>query len=439
MTLQQAWWQHLGSVRWFGGKGAAGSITDLTPLPWYTEPDAVPAVRSEVATIDYADGRREFYHLLVAHYPAGTAPVTPLATVEDADVVDATTDPTAVAAFVEACRTRAVSAMRWRRPQPAPWPTGVWGGEQSNTTVTLGGEALFKLFRRIEPGPNLDAEILDALDGSGCAVPALLGRLAAAWPAGTPEAQTGATDLGIVIERVPGAQDGWQLASAACAAETDFAGSARALGEALASVHAALLTAFGGAEASGDELAGLMTQRLDAATASASALVPYRDALASAFGALRGRKVTVQRIHGDFHLGQTLRSSVAGQGDTAGGGHRWWIIDFEGEPVKSAAERRAPDSPWRDVAGMLRSFDYARSAHAEPDSAAARRWAAQARTAFVEGYCGATGDAPADLLAAYETDKAVYEVVYETRNRPDWVKIPLRAVADRASAAGQAR
>ncbi len=412
--LPAAWWRHLASVRWFGGKGAPGAITALEALPWYTAPDAVPAVRSEIATIDYADGRREFYHLLVAHYPAGAAPVDVLARLEAVDVVDATTDPAAVRAFVDACQRRGVPGMTWTVPQPPAAEVRVWAGEQSNTTVTLDDASLFKLFRRIEPGPNLDAEVLGALAGSGTAVPALFGRLTAAWPAGA------TTDLGMVIERVPGARDGWEIATAACAAGTDFSADARALGAALASVHAHLAATFGVGTASGDDLTAVMTHRLDDAVAVAEVLRPHRDALAAAIAGLRGRSLSVQRVHGDFHLGQTLRSPAG-----------WTIIDFEGEPAKTAAERRAPDSVWRDVAGMLRSFDYARSAHPDPASEAARAWSRAARTAFCAGYCGAQ-ELPTGVLAPYLVDKAVYEVVYETRNRPSWVGIPLGAITELA-------
>jgi maltokinase len=91
------------------------------------------------------------------------------------------------------------------------------------------------------------------------------------------------------------------------------------------------------------------------------------------------------------------------------------------------AERRAPDSVWRDIAGMLRSFDYAAASVPGADSAA---WAAECRAAFLRGYTGGElKAADAGLLRAYEADKAIYEVVYETRNRPDWVDIPMRAVA----------
>lgn len=411
MSLEEAWWGHLNRVRWFGGKGSAGAVSALEPLGWYTAADAVPGVRSEIATIDYADGRREWYHLLAAHYPAGTAPVAPLATVDGTDVVDATTDPDAVAALVAACQSGRLPAMTWTHPLPAASQTKVWPGEQSNTTITMDAGALFKVFRRIEPGTNLDAEVLGALDGSAAAVPALFGRLVGDWPAGA------STDLGMVIERVTGARDGWEIATAACAADDDFSDQARSLGRALSVVHGELSRIFGTEQASGDALVDLMTERLDEAVAAAGVLAPYRDGLAASLAELRGRELEVQRIHGDFHLGQTL-SSPAG----------WTIIDFEGEPAKSAAERRAFDSVWRDVAGMLRSFDYARSVHPAPDSHGPRAWARQARTAFLEGYCGA-GRVPQELLGAYETDKAVYEVVYETRNRPDWVPIPLSAVA----------
>ena len=121
-------------------------------------------------------------------------------------------------------------------------------------------------------------------------------------------------------------------------------------------------------------------------------------------------------MHGDFHLGQTLRTPSG-----------WKIIDFEGEPAKTLAERAAPDSVWRDVAGMLRSFDYAAASLPGPASGG---WAAECREAFLEGYAGGPlPPADAALLAPYEADKAIYEVIYEVRNRPDWVAIPMAAVA----------
>jgi maltose alpha-D-glucosyltransferase/alpha-amylase len=145
------------------------------------------------------------------------------------------------------------------------------------------------------------------------------------------------------------------------------------------------------------------------------------------------------RVHGDYHLGQTLRTP---DGD-------WAIIDFEGEPARSLAERRQRASVLKDVAGMLRSFAYARGAaeraaeaSAVPDREARDRlavWESGARRAFLEGYRQALAaaamrfvpdddEAFARALAAWELDKALYEVAYEARNRPDWLELPLRSL-----------
>ena len=181
-----------------------------------------------------------------------------------------------------------------------------------------------------------------------------------------------------------------------------------------------------------------MRRRLDAAVGVVAGLERHRESLEATFAAVAeiDEPVPIQRVHGDYHLGQTLRT-VRG----------WKIVDFEGEPAKPLAERVRPDSRWRDVAGMLRSFDYA--AHAvEADvedrgpqiAYRALEWAERNRSAFLAGYLEAsegtseTNDAamsPAQraLLRAYEVDKAVYETVYETRNRPSWLSIPLSAIA----------
>lgn len=406
-TANTAWMRHLETVRWFGGKGAGARLVHRDAVATHTPAGVVPAVRSEVATLAHPDGRTEHYHLLVAHY-AGEAPegtVTLGSEVVDGvevTLVDATTDPAAVRAFVTATQ-----------PAFAEHPVAVWGGEQSNTTLTLGRSDLYKLFRKVEPGPNLDAEVLLALGGG--TVPALRGRLAADWPTGT------STDLGMVIERVQGARDGWELASAACASGEDFSGPARTLGAALRDVHTRMADAFGTEQVAGDVVADTMSARLDAAAASAPELATHADALRATFDTLGGTTLDVQRVHGDFHLGQTL--AVQGEGEASG--VAWTIIDFEGEPAKTAAERRALDAPLRDLAGMVRSFDYARSAHAEPASAQAIGWSDAARAAFLDGY---GGDVDEPLLTAYVIDKAIYEVMYELRNRPTWVGIPLRAI-----------
>ena len=120
----------------------------------------------------------------------------------------------------------------------------------------------------------------------------------------------------------------------------------------------------------------------------------------------------------------------------------WVLLDFEGEPLRPLAQRNLPDSPLRDVAGLLRSLDYVAGAVHLEHGRTAQQWAADARAAFLHGYAESTGWAlehgPLQvLLAAFEADKAVYEALYEARNRPDWLPIPLAAL-ERISAPGAA-
>jgi len=117
----------------------------------------------------------------------------------------------------------------------------------------------------------------------------------------------------------------------------------------------------------------------------------------------------------------------------------WVVLDFEGEPASPLAQRRARSSPLRDVAGMLRSFDYAARHQllTHPDAASlatkASDWVRRNSDAFCAGYAAAGGLDPAEnsvLLRAMLLDKAVYEVIYEARNRPTWIPIPLESIAE---------
>jgi len=152
-------------------------------------------------------------------------------------------------------------------------------------------------------------------------------------------------------------------------------------------------------------------------------LEELRDAVTAVYD--RAEQATwpsLQRIHGDLHLGQVI--------DAPGRG--WLLLDFEGEPLRPLPERTAPDLALRDVAGMLRSLDYAAgAAHREHGADVPAEWAVAARTAFLDGYAREAGHDPredAELLAALELDKALYEAVYEVRNRPDWLPIPVAGV-----------
>ncbi|MFH0521946.1 maltokinase [Streptomyces sp. M41] len=291
--------------------------------------------------------------------------------------------------------------------------------EQSNSSVVYGDTFILKLLRRVVPGVNPDLELPLALAREGCdRVPA-----PTAWMRA--ELAGESYVLGVLQPFVQGATDGWELALRELAKGEDFAAAARALGRATAEVHLALARTLPTATLGHTQVQQLvdgMVERLDAAVQAVPALRPYAVGLRSAFEALadlaaEGCTWTAQRIHGDLHLGQCLRSPAG----------RWWLIDFEGEPSKPLAERRMPQPPVRDVAGMLRSFDYA--AHsADPPVPG---WANSCRAAYCSGYAQVSGADPRTdpvLLRAYETDKAIYEVVYEARHRPDWLPVPLSAI-----------
>lgn len=418
--LAAAWGAHLQSARWFSGKGRSFAVVDLRPLHWYTPPGTWPAVRSELVQVRYGDGGTECYQLVSSYLPAGTAAeqlvvaTTQLPELGEVDVLDATAHPESMAAMVRGLVDDPPEQMEWHDVGRvnADAPMRRFTGEQSNTTVVLSPDVLLKLFRRLEPGRNLDAEVLAALPGT--ITPPLYGVLAA-----------GGYDLAIFYQRVTGVVDGWVFATTACADGIDISPQCRQLGATLRLLHGELVEAFGASCTDGRVLAEDMRTRYRVAASEVPALGRDGEALESVFAAVAGRQLATQRIHGDFHLGQALLR------DQAEPGRSWVIIDFEGEPLKTLAERRELDSVWRDVAGALRSIDYVRSAHADPSCAAARAWCDRAQRAFLDGYAGQDA-VPSALLAAYELDKAVYEVVYETRNRPDWAHIPLSAVQDEA-------
>ena len=331
-------------------------------------------------------------------------------------------------------RARAVRAENGWAPDPSS-PARVLRGEQSNTSVIVDGErpVIVKLFRVLAPGDNPDVVIQTALARAGSSrVPAPAGWIEGWWP--VPDGGTPVRGhLAYACEFLRGSEDAWRVATRAVAAGESFAGSARELGAATADVHHRLATALPTRPADPAVLGGIadgLLARVDWAVDAVPALRPWTEAARARVDAVRhvGNAPPLQQVHGDYHLGQVLHSDARG----------WVVLDFEGEPLRPLSERTAPDLALRDVAGMLRSFDYAaRHATLGADGAdagavrAAQQWARECREAFLDGYGAALGRDPRRddlLLEALELDKALYEVVYETRNRPDWTVIPMEAV-----------
>jgi maltokinase len=275
-----------------------------------------------------------------------------------------------------------------------------------------GDEYILKVFRRIQPGVNPDLEVPGALARQGChRVPAPVAWLRTTHPF--------KATLGVLQPYLRNASDGWTLALDALASGDDFTTQSHALGRATADIHLALSSAFPvGAPDENGRTAAAMTERLTAAAHAVPALQPFVPGLRAAFAALSTCDAgpPAQRVHGDLHLGQVLRA-----------GREWFVIDFEGEPSRPLSERRSAHSPVRDIAGMLRSFDYA----ARQRRPWRPEWARRCREAYCAGYAARAGWDPRKkhgLLRAYETDRAVYEVLYEARHRPDWLPVPMAAI-----------
>ena len=449
MTQQQltelvARW--LPTQRWFAGKGRDAGVS-LTPL---ADLGGDPAVTIWIVRADYPDGEAELYQLplVTRSEPVEHLEHVVLGTVEEEDgprwIYDALHDKDVTPAWLTGMRDDAMEGpVRFIRYAESPddipvnEPSLVLTGEQSNTSMVFGDVAIMKVFRRLHPGINPDIEVQAALSKLGARhIPRLLGAVEADLD-GVP------SSLAMLGEFMTTATDGWELAKTsvrdlmaeadlhADEAGGDFAGEAERLGEAVAEVHADLATAFGTREASADELharATAMHGRLQRAVEVVPQLAVVAAALGASYDAVGelGDSVTVQRIHGDLHLGQALRTVT-----------RWVLIDFEGEPMAAMDARREFDSPLRDVAGMLRSFEYA-GYHRVIDTGfdpqlnyRAGEWSARNRDAFLNGYATGSGADPrmhGVLLRAFEADKAVYEAVYEARNRPGWLPIPLASL-----------
>jgi maltose alpha-D-glucosyltransferase/alpha-amylase len=378
-------------------------------------------------------------------------------------------------------------------------PARIGRAEQSNTSVLYGDQLILKLFRRLQPGENPDVEIGRFLTevAKFPRIPAFLGDISI-HPA---EGQR--TTIAMLQGLVANQGDGWQwfldqlpgffssaadLRSAPESAPPGFlnhpqppaevvqhAGpamdAAALLGRRTAEMHLALATptddpAFAAEPFSPDDLArdarridAQIVTALDALKAKLPSLVDVilddaalllsrrRDLIrrAHAIESIQaaGKRI---RIHGDYHLGQTLRT---GGTDTEAGD--FVLLDFEGEPARPLAERRRKQSPLKDVAGMVRSFSYAafsgldqfvasesgRNSHPEILNGWANLWQNSTSAAFLGAYCSSMAadrellpppPQAQSLFTAYLLEKALYELLYELNNRPSWIRIPIGGI-----------
>ncbi|MFL6100837.1 MAG: 1,4-alpha-glucan branching protein, partial [Actinomycetales bacterium] len=308
-------------------------------------------------------------------------------------------------------------------PVPVDGAARVLSGEQSNTSVIVEGTppVIVKLFRTLYGGANPDVVVQSALAAAGSTrVPTPSGWVEGSWT--RPDGSAVSGHLAFASEFLVGTRDAWREATESLSAGEDFGPQAHTLGQATAEVHQTLAEHLATEVASPARRSELV-HALRVRAAWACNQVDGLNGLDSQIKAIHDQldELTdfpvLQRIHGDYHLGQVLDAPRRG----------WVLLDFEGEPLRPISERSDPDLALRDVAGMLRSFDYAAAQSGDGEA-----WAARCRSKFCLGYADVSGRDPREhtaLLAALELDKALYEVVYEARNRPDWIEVPLRAVA----------
>ena len=448
MTIEDALAPWLGSQRWFAGKGMGPRDLAIVAETELVAGD--PELRHLIVAVSHGT-TVDYYQILVGlrrKLPARLKHVR-IGPVGDGAAggriaYDALHDADLTKPLLAAIASNAsLGTLQMRKVEGADFETDLDSlaltAEQSNTSLVFGEESILKVFRRLSPGPNPDLEVTTALHS--------LGSPQVAEPLGWIETRLEGvpTSLAILSRYLRLATDGWTLAATsvrdlyastdmrAADAGGDFSGEARRLGAATAQVHADLAVAFGtdelGTEAVG-ELTERMFRKLDLAVAAVPELGKHADMISEAYAALAKLRgpFPVQRVHGDYHLGQVLRTETG-----------WVVLDFEGEPATPLAQRRARSSALRDVAGMLRSFDYAARHQliGHPDQVAlndvARDWVRRNAAAFCAGYAEAGGlDPKANqvLLTALQLDKAVYEVLYEARHRPSWLSIPLDSLAE---------
>ena len=422
---------YLSRQRWYAGKGEPASVTVQDQA--LVVADELVGGRLLWAVVE-ADGDR--YQLLV-----GERPVTEvgehlrghedalIGTAGDRAWYDAVVDSEMAIAFLHLASGGAEDASRAR-------PLSV---EQSNTSVVYDDRLILKLFRRLSGGENPDAEVTSALAATGFShVAAPLVR----W-------RRNGADLAFGQQFLAGGTDGWALALTSLrdlygsastsgpyppgASGGDFAAEAARLGQMTAEMHLAMADAFGTSDETSHQWPSFVSVLEQQAELLVPALVPAGAGLFRRLHQVRDPGPAV-RAHGDYHLGQVMRTDAG-----------WYVLDFEGEPNRPLEERLRPTSVLKDVAGMLRSLQYApqfvlwERADSELPvlDEAARAWQRRNCNAFLTGYYDCKGieqvlpPTPQDREAvrvAFELDKALYELGYERAYRPDWAAIPQAAL-----------
>ena len=421
----------LRAARWFGGKNRAIADTRLVDRVCAVDKAAISLV-----AVEYAEGSPETYVTAERLDDPGVA-LTLLERFGGSSI------PSDRGGALEFRPTHLFETVARERLEPI----AIMRGEQSNTSVRFGNELILKLFRRLQFGPNPEVEVgrflTDYTEFRNA--PPVVGSASYVDPQGREAA------LALLQRFEPNRGDAWTTTLARVRRVLEGADSSESveamagLGQTTAELHLALASGTGdfSAEPIADsDIAAwlravedevrLATEALarQAIHVDTATLLRRAEGLAGLTGALKTRH------HGDYHLGQVLEREDGS----------FVIIDFEGEPAKPLALRREKRSPLRDVAGMLRSFDYARNTALRSADrtdaarvAAASEWYAAVRDAFLSTYVRTVKAASTSLLpreieaplAALELEKVAYEVLYELNNRPDWLPIPLAALSGR--------